>query len=57
MAKQRLRSKERLAILKNKDVLAVNQDPLGLPGYRVSRALDGDGSIHLWKANLRDGCV
>lgn len=49
--------KERLEILANKQVLAVNQDPLGRPGYRITKALGGDAALQLWKADLVDGCA
>jgi alpha-galactosidase len=40
----RAMSKETLAILTNKDVIAVDQDPLGIQGFRSS----GDGVLEVW---------
>jgi alpha-galactosidase len=39
--------------LMNREVLAVNQDPLGIPGRRVKRY----GSCEVWKKPLTDGAM
>ena len=39
------------AILTNKEVIAINQDPLGMQGRRVSKS--GDGEV--WAKQLQDG--
>jgi len=41
------------ALLMNREVLAVNQDPLGVPARRVKRF----GPCEIWKKPLADGCV
>jgi alpha-galactosidase len=41
------------ALLTNREVLAVNQDPLGIPGYRVRRV----GACEIWKKPLSDGSL
>lgn len=41
------------SILLNKDVIAVNQDPLGVPGWRVKK-LD---QIEVWKRPLKGGDI
>ena len=41
------------SILLNKQVIAVNQDPLGVPGWRVKK-LD---QIEVWKRPLKNGDV
>ena len=38
-------------ILTNKEVIAVDQDPLGIQGRRVRR----DGDLHVWVKQLKDG--
>lgn len=40
-----------LSLLTNDDVIDVDQDPMGKPGYRVSR----DGDKEVWVRNLEDG--
>ena len=42
---------ETLAILTNKDVIAVNQDPLGRQGRKVR----DDGDFEVWSKQLQDG--
>lgn len=44
-------SKETLKILTNKEVIAVNQDPLGIQGIKI---LDNEG-LQIWKKRLNDG--
>ncbi|CAD6564352.1 MAG: hypothetical protein CYPHOPRED_003265 [Cyphobasidiales sp. Tagirdzhanova-0007] len=45
-----------LDIITNKHVIAINQDPLGTPGYRLWKKDDtSGGSIQLWKGNLSNG--
>ena len=47
-----------LDIITNKHVIAINQDPLGTPGYRLWKKDDtSGGSIQLWKGNLSNGCA
>jgi alpha-galactosidase len=41
------------AILLNKEIIAINQDPLGVPGWRV-RKMD---QIEVWKRPLADGDI
>ena len=38
-------------ILTNKEVIAINQDPLGRPGRRIRR----DGDLEVWGRQLQDG--
>ena len=38
-------------ILTNKEVIAVNQDPLGMQGRRVSKK----GDLEVWAKQLKDG--
>ena len=40
-----------LSLLTNDEVIEVDQDPLGKPGYRVSK----DGDLEVWIRNLEDG--
>ena len=40
-----------LSLLTNDEVLAVDQDPLGKPGRRVSQ----DGALEVWSKELEDG--
>ena len=49
------RSADRLGILSNKDVLAINQDALGKPGYRIWKKIAGDGNVQLWRGDLHGG--
>jgi alpha-galactosidase len=44
-------SKETLAILTNREVIAVDQDPLGKEATRVSK----DGDLEVWARPLKDG--
>jgi alpha-galactosidase len=44
-------SDEVRTILTNKEVIAVNQDPLGMQGRRVKRA----GELEIWSKQLQDG--
>jgi alpha-galactosidase len=44
-------SPETRGILLNKDVIAIDQDPLGHPGRRMRR----DGDMELWSRDLADG--
>uniref|UniRef100_A0A8D2L6B2 Alpha-galactosidase n=2 Tax=Varanus komodoensis TaxID=61221 RepID=A0A8D2L6B2_VARKO len=39
------------ALLQNKDVIAINQDPLGKQGYRITK----DNNFELWERPLADG--
>jgi alpha-galactosidase len=40
-----------LSLLTNDEVIEVDQDPLGKPGYRVAK----DGNMEVWVRNLEDG--
>ncbi|MBK8882061.1 MAG: alpha-galactosidase [Bacteroidales bacterium] len=42
-----------LSLLTNDEIIDVDQDPLGKPGYRVSR----DGDLEVWKRDLEDGSI
>lgn len=42
-----------LSILSNDEVIQVDQDPLGKPGYRVSKS----GNTEVWKRELEDGSI
>ncbi|MFN8239393.1 MAG: NPCBM/NEW2 domain-containing protein [Bacteroidales bacterium] len=42
-----------LALLTNDEVIEVDQDPLGKPGYRVSK----NGDLEVWKRELEDGSI
>jgi len=42
---------ETLAILTNSEVIAVNQDPLGIQGHRVAQ----EGQLEVWVKPLADG--
>ena len=44
-------SKQTLDILTNKEVIAVNQDPLGVQGFRLMN----DGDLDIWLKPLADG--
>jgi len=44
-------SPEIRSILTNKDLIAIDQDPLGIQGHRVKR----DGDIEIWSKQLSDG--
>ncbi|KAL4868552.1 hypothetical protein BDV12DRAFT_197246 [Aspergillus spectabilis] len=47
---------ESLEILKNKEIIALNQDPLGLPVHYVESASE-EGSIQVWAGKLKRGNV
>jgi len=42
-----------LNVLTNDEIIEVDQDPLGKPGYRVSK----QGDLEVWKRELEDGSV
>jgi alpha-galactosidase len=42
-----------LSLLTNDEIIEVDQDPMGKPGYRVSR----DGELEVWKRPLEDGSI
>jgi alpha-galactosidase len=42
-----------LNVLTNDEIIEVNQDPMGKPGYRVSRK----GDLEVWKRELEDGSI
>jgi len=42
-----------LSLLTNDEVIGVDQDPLGKPGYRVSR----NEGLEVWKRELEDGSI
>jgi alpha-galactosidase len=42
-----------LSLLTNDEVIEVDQDPLGKPGYRVSKT----GDTEVWKRELEDGTI
>jgi alpha-galactosidase len=44
-------SAETRAILTNRDLIAVDQDPLGIQGHRVKK----DGDLEVWSKQLSDG--
>ncbi len=44
-------SKETQAILTNKELIAVDQDPLGIQGHRVKK----NGDLEVWSKQLSDG--
>ena len=44
---------ESMAILKNKDAIAVSQDPLGQMGIRLT----GDIPEQIWARELANGCA
>ncbi|KAL7979458.1 hypothetical protein Chor_004616 [Crotalus horridus] len=44
-------SSQAKALLQNKEVIAINQDPLGKQGYRITK----DQSFELWERPLSDG--
>ena len=44
-------NKETRAILTNKDLLAVDQDPLGIQGHRIKK----NGDLEVWSKQLADG--
>jgi alpha-galactosidase len=39
------------SILENKDVIAIDQDPLGVQGHRVKK----DGGLEVWSKQLANG--
>jgi len=47
----RTMSKETTELLANPEVIAIDQDPLGRPGHRVSR----EGGLEVWTRPLADG--
>lgn len=49
-------SNESVAVITNKDVIAINQDPLGTAVNYIDDA-SADGSIQVWAGNLADGNV
>ncbi|KAL4883039.1 glycoside hydrolase superfamily [Aspergillus karnatakaensis] len=49
-------SEETLEILKNKEIIALNQDPLGLPVHYVE-GVSEEGSIQVWAGKLEKGSV
>jgi alpha-galactosidase len=42
-----------LNVLTNDEIIEVNQDPMGKPGYRVSK----NGDLEVWKRELEDGSI
>jgi len=49
-------SKDIISIISNQAVLAVNQDALAQPGYRIwKRDVPSGGSLQLWKGQLSEG--
>jgi alpha-galactosidase len=42
-----------LSLLTNDEVIEVDQDPMGKPGYRVSKV----GDLEVWKRSLEDGSI
>ncbi len=42
-----------LSILTNDEIIEVDQDPLGKPGYRVAKK----GDLEVWKRELEDGSI
>lgn len=48
-------SKETLAILTNKDVIAVDQDPLGVQGFKYMSGGSGKVEVDFWFKPLADG--
>ncbi|MFH0759999.1 MAG: putative Ig domain-containing protein [Bacteroidota bacterium] len=42
-----------LNVLTNDEIIEVDQDPLGKPGYRVSK----EGDLEVWKRELEDGSI
>jgi alpha-galactosidase len=42
-----------LSLLTNDEVIDIDQDPLGKPGYRVSK----DGDMEIWERELEDGSL
>ena len=42
-----------ISLLTNDEIIEVDQDPLGKPGYRVS----SEGELEVWKRHLEDGSV
>ena len=42
-----------LSLLTNDEIIEVDQDPLGKPGYRVSK----DGDLEVWIRHLEDGSI
>jgi alpha-galactosidase len=43
------------SILLNKDVIAIDQDPMGIQGHRVSRSNDTSTDQEVWSKQLADG--
>jgi alpha-galactosidase len=42
-----------LNVLTNDEIIEINQDPLGKPGYRVAKK----GDLEIWKRELEDGSI
>ena len=42
-----------LSLLTNDEIIEVDQDPMGKPGFRVSR----EGDLEIWKRSLEDGSI
>ena len=42
-----------LSLLTNDEIIDVDQDPMGKPGYRVSK----EGDLEVWKRPLEDGSI
>jgi alpha-galactosidase len=42
-----------VSLLTNDEIIEVDQDPLGKPGWRVSRS----GGLEVWKRPLEDGSI
>jgi alpha-galactosidase len=42
-----------LNVLTNDEIIEVDQDPLGKPGYRITR----EGDLEVWKRELEDGAI
>ncbi len=42
-----------LRLLTNDEIIEVDQDPMGKPGYRISK----DGDLEVWKRPLEDGSI
>jgi alpha-galactosidase len=43
------------SILLNKDVIAIDQDPMGIQGHRVYRSNDTSTDQEVWSKQLADG--
>jgi alpha-galactosidase len=42
-----------LSLLTNDEIIDIDQDPMGKPGYRISK----DGDLEVWKRSLEDGSI